>query len=111
MSHDVASGRWTFIRVTHPEEGKVAEKRITATCSSYQWGHRDPVTGPNACGLLVGRYIQDRYSLKQNEAQLGHLYIFEDPNMDILTIMEGDGDDRVSQQFKVIESRVLEPQR
>jgi hypothetical protein len=107
MSHDAASGRWTFVRVTQQKKGRVLKNEITGICSSYHWSNRKLVTGPDACSLLVGRFIQDRVFLEKNEAHLGHGYIFEDS--DTLTIIEGDGDDRVSQQFKVIESRVLEP--
>ena len=103
LSHDTTTKQWTFIRSMHVDN-KLQKKRITAVCSFYGWGSRELSDGPDACDLLVGRFIQSRIFANVNHERGGHLYIFEDS--DTLTVTEGDGDDRVMQQFRILENKM-----
>ncbi len=63
------------------------------------------VTGPDACHLQVGRMIVPN-PLPPPEKRNEFLDVFEMPT-ETLSITEGDGPDRVSQQFNILKYEVL----
>jgi len=100
VSFDSTTGKWVILR-SGAVDGKYLTLRITAVCDFYKWGDHPAVTGPNSCSLSVGRLMVPHYL--QN-GEIG-LYVFEDP--DRLSIIEGDGDERVSQQFVIVKNEVI----
>ena len=104
MSFDAATGKWIILR-NGTFDGKYLTKRITVVCDFYKWGNRESVTGPNACNLSVGRMMVPRYAPDDKGNLKTVLYIFEDP--DRMSIIEGDGDDRVMQQFFILKNEVV----
>jgi hypothetical protein len=101
MSFDSMTGEWIFL-FHGTIDGKYLTKRLTVVCDFYKWGKHEPVAGRNACNLRVGSLMVRRY---ERDGSNLVLYIFEDP--DRLTIVEGEGDDRVSQQFFILKSEVV----
>jgi hypothetical protein len=61
--------------------------------------------GPNACSLRVGSLMIPRYILDDKNNVKTVLYMFDDP--DYLSIIEGDGDVRVMQGFKILKNEVV----
>jgi len=94
-----ATHEWTILR-TGTFDGKYLRKRLTVRCSSYSWGQHDPVNGPEACHLEVGRLIVP------NSKREEFLDVYEMPG-EILSITEGTGADRVIQQFDILKYEVL----
>ena len=104
LSYDAATHQWVILR-TGTFDGKYLTKRLTVVCSSYKWGDHESVTGPEACHLQVGRLIIPNPlppAGKHNE----FLDVFEMPS-ETLSITEGDGADRVMQQFAILKYEVL----
>ena len=104
VSYDAASHQWVILR-TGTFDGKYLTKRLRVVCSLYKWGEHEAVTGPEACHLQVGRMMLPNPLPppgKRNE----FLDIFEMPN-ETLSITEGDGADRVMQQFTILKYEVL----
>ncbi len=56
LSYDASTHQW-IILCTGTFDGKYMTKRLTVVCSLYRWGDHEPVTGPEACHLQVGRLI------------------------------------------------------
>ncbi len=94
VAYDAATHRWT-VRLNVVSDGKPVAKRLTVVCSQYMWGKLAPVTGPDACHLVVGRLI-DPPTPNVTEMPPG-----------VLKITQGVGDNRVIQQFKILKSEIL----
>jgi hypothetical protein len=95
---------WTILRAG-TFDGKHLRKHLTVVCSLWKWGDREPVTGPEACHLEVGRLIIPNDSPPPGKPA-EFLDVMEMAN-EKLSILEGDGDDRVMQQFTILEYEVL----
>src|SRR3954469_693075 len=93
VSYDGRTHEWTIIR-TGTFDGKFLRKRMVLLCESFKWGQRPSVTGEEACHLVVGHLIT-------------FTHVFEMPG-EVLSITEGEGDDRVMQQFKILKYEVME---
>jgi hypothetical protein len=104
MSFDSTTGQWIILR-NGTFDGKYLTKRITAVCEYYRWGSRERVGGPNACSLRVGSLMVPRYGLDEKGNVKTVLYMFEDP--DYLSIIEGDGEERVSQGLRILKNEVV----
>jgi hypothetical protein len=104
VSYDAATHQWTILR-SGTFDGKYLRKRLTVVCSSYKWGERESVTGPEACHLQVGRLIVPN-PLPDPEKRQEFIDVFEMPS-ETLSITEGDGADRVMQQFEILKYEVL----
>ena len=104
MSFDSATGQWVILR-NGTFDGKYLTKRITAVCEYYKWGSRERVTGPTACSLRVGSLMIPRYAKDEKGNVKTILYMFEDP--DYLSIIEGDGDDRIMQGLRILKNEVV----
>ena len=104
VSYDAATHRWVILR-TGTFDGKFLKKRITVVCSLYKWGDHDAVTGPEACHLQVGRLIVPNPLPAEGKRQ-EFVDVYEMPN-ETLSITEGDGPNRVSQQFDILKYEVL----
>jgi hypothetical protein len=85
LSYDAPTHQWIILR-NGTFDGKYLTKRLTVACSSYKWGDHEAVTGPDACHLQVGRMMIPGGTL---------------------SITEGDGPDRVVQQFTILKYEVL----
>ena len=102
MSYE-ATGKWVIIR-TGTFGGKFLRKRMTVLCDFYKWGDHATVTGPGACDLQVGRFMVPK--LTKADDPFESTYIWE-LSADRLAITDGDGPDRVSQQFVILKNEVL----
>jgi hypothetical protein len=106
VSYDAPSHQWTIIR-NGTFDGKYMEKRLVVECMFYKGGEQQNVDGPEACHLQVGRLIVP--SLESGNADKSHFVtVFEMPN-ETLSITEGQGPDRVMQQFKILSYSVVNP--
>lgn len=104
VSYTAATHQWIILR-TGTFDGKYLTKRLTVVCSSYKWGDHEAVTGPEACHLQVGRMIIPNPLPREGKRQ-EFLEVFEEPS-GMLSIIEGDGADRVAQQFAILKYEVL----
>ena len=104
MSVDSATGQWVILR-NGTFDGKYLTKRMTVVCQYYKWGNREKVTGPTACSLRVGSLMIPRYAKDEKGNGKTVLYMFEDP--DYLSIIEGDGDERIMQGFRILKNEVV----
>lgn len=104
MSFDSTAGQWIILR-SGTSDGKRLTKRMTVVCDFYKWGDRERVSGPDACSLTVGGLMMPRYMSDDKNNAKTVLYMFEDP--DYLSIVEGDGDDRVAQGFRILKNDVV----
>jgi hypothetical protein len=104
ISFDNNTKQWTIIR-SGTFDGEYRIKRLIAECEFYKWGNHDPVEGPDACNLQVGRVIVPN-PFSQDRKQFVDVY---EMSTNKLSITEGDGDDRVSQQFVVVKYELLSP--
>lgn len=104
LSYEAATGKWIIIR-NGTFDGRYLRKRITAVCSFYKWGDHEAVSGLNACSLQVGRMMVPNL-FPGAEKRKEFLDIWE-PSPDTLSITEGDGPDRVLQEFKILKEEVL----
>ena len=104
MSFDSTTGQWIILR-SGTFDGKYLTKRMTVVCEFYKWGARERVSGPNACDLSVGRLMVPSYAQDDKGTLKTVLYIFEDA--DRMSIIEGDGDDRVMQDFRILKNEVV----
>jgi hypothetical protein len=103
ISYDSRTGKWVIIR-NGTYEGRYLVMRITAVCSSYQWGKREPVYGPQACDLSVGQFLA---SNTNPTIPQDFVYIFE-TGSERLNIIRGEGDDRVMQLLEILKCELLE---
>ena len=104
VSYDAATHQWTILR-NGTFDGKYLTKRIMAVCTLYKWGDHEAVTGPDACHLRVGQMMIP-HPLPPDGKRDELLDIFEMPD-ETLSITEGDGADRVVQQFTILKYEVL----
>jgi hypothetical protein len=104
VAYDARTHQWTILR-TGTFDGKYLRKRLTVVCSLFKWGDRESVTGPEACHLQVGRMIIPN-PLPPAEKRQEFLDVFEMPD-ETLSITEGVGADRVTQQFIILKYEVL----
>lgn len=104
LSYDATTHQWVILR-TGTFDGKYLTKRLIVVCSSYKWGDHEPVTGPEACHLQVGRLIIPN-PLPPAGKHNDFLDVYEMPD-EILSIVEGDGAERVMQQFAILKYEVL----
>lgn len=105
INYDSRTHQWTLIRTGSFSDGasqppRFMRKRMLLVCNSYQWGHREPVYGPDACNFNVGRL----YSLN---LQKGSYLLPDETSNDTFTIIEGWGPDAVMQQFTVLRNELL----
>ena len=103
--YDAALNQWTIIR-SGTFDGKYLKKRLVVVCSSYSWGNHDLVRGPDACHLQVGRLIVPN-QLPGEGHRSEFIDVYEMPD-ETLSITEGDGADRVIQQFKIVSYEVVD---
>lgn len=103
VSYDGRTHEWTIIQ-TGTFDGKLIKKRLVVQCESYQWGNHPHVDGLEACHLVVGRLMVPNSFMQDRKGPL--LDIFEMPD-EVLSITEGDGDNRVMQQFKILKNEVV----
>jgi hypothetical protein len=100
IAYDARTHQWTILR-TGTFDGKYLRKRLTVVCSFWKWGDREPVIGPEACHLQVGRLMIP------NQIPRGKfLDIFEMAD-ETLSITEGDPTDQVAQHFSILKYEVL----
>lgn len=104
VSYDATSHHWIILG-NGTFDGKYLTKRITVVCSFFKWGDHEANTGPEACHLQVGRMIIPN-PLPASEHRNEFLDVYEMPD-EVLSITEGDGPDRVMQQFKIVKYEVL----
>lgn len=104
VGYDAATHQWTILR-TGTFDGKYLTKRLTVVCASYKWGDHESVTGPEACHLQVGRMITPN-PLPPDGKRQEFLDVYEMPS-ETLSITEGDGAERVMQQFAIVKYEVL----
>jgi hypothetical protein len=104
VSYDAATGRWIIIR-NGTFDGKYLTKRITLVCDFYKWGDHEAVVGPDACNLRVGQMMVPNPFPGEGKRK-DFLDIWE-MSPDRLSITEGDGPDRVNQQFTILKEEVL----
>jgi hypothetical protein len=104
VSYDAVTHQWTIFR-SGTFDGKYMTKRIIVVCSFYKWGEHEQVQGPDACHLQVGRLIVPN-PLPPAGKRDEFLDVYEMPD-EILAITEGDGPDRVQQQFIILKYEVL----
>lgn len=102
--YDARSGEWTILR-TGTFSGEYQEKRLTVVCAFFKWGNREAVPGPQACDLRVGRLLESTVFTKAKEA--GANYVFIDETADHLSITEGEGNNQVLQDFRVVRYELL----
>lgn len=103
MAYEAATHQWTILR-TGTFGGKYLRKRLVVVCDFYKWDNHEPVKGPDACHLVVGRLIVPNPLPKDKRSEF--LDVFEMPD-EVLSITEGDGNDRVMQQFTILKYEVL----
>src|ERR1700733_1864410 len=104
VSYDAFTHQWTILR-TGTFDGKYLRKRLIVICSFYKWGDHEAVRGPEACHLQVGRLIVPNLFPPPDKRQ-EFLGVSEMPE-EVLSITEGDGPDRVLQQFNILKYEVL----
>jgi hypothetical protein len=99
VSYDAASQQWTIIR-NGTFDGKYMKKKLVIICTFYKWGEHEAVQGPDACHLQVGRLIVPN-PMPDGAHRNQFVDVFEMPS-ETLSITEGDGEERVMQQFKIL---------
>src|ERR1700693_2741298 len=99
LSYDAATHQWIILR-TGTFDSKYMTKRLTVVCSFYKWVDHEMVRGPEACHLLVGHMMIPNPFPPAGKRQ-DFLDIYEMPS-EVLSITEGDGADRVVQQFDIL---------
>jgi hypothetical protein len=104
LSYEATTHQWVILR-TGTFDGKYLTKRLIIVCSLYKWGDHEPVTGPDACHLQVGRLIIPN-PMPATGKHSDFLEVSEMPD-EILSIVEGEGAERVSQQFSILKYEVL----
>jgi hypothetical protein len=106
ISHDSQTGQWVIIR-SGTFSGEHQTKRLIVICESYQWGEREPVRGPSACYLQIGRLmVSNAYDFYSHKTKESLLDITELPS-DWISFVEGIGDDRVRQSFRIARQELL----
>ena len=104
MGYDGQTHQWTILR-TGTFDGKYLRKRLTVVCTFWQVGERESVKGPEACHLEVGRLL-----VPYRATPLANPEDFVDVSEladETLSITEGEGDNRVMQQFTILKYEVL----
>lgn len=104
MSFDSRTGQWIFLR-NGTFDGKYLTKRITAECYCHEWGIQE-VRGRYACSLQIGSFLAPRSEKDEKGSVKTILNIYE--SADYLSIIEGDGDTRVRQEFTILKNEVLQ---
>jgi hypothetical protein len=104
VGFDNATKQWTILR-NGTFDGEYRVKRLIAVCDFYKSGTHEPVSGPDACNLQVGRLIVPNMLAKDRKKFLD---VYE-MSTDRISITEGDGDDRIMQQFTVMKYDLLSP--
>ena len=104
VGYDAATHQWTIIR-TGTFDGRYLTKQLTVLCDFYQLGKHEAVKGPDACHLQVGRLIVPD-PLPPPDKRSEFLDVTEMPT-ETLAITEGDGDDQIEQQFKILKYEVV----
>jgi hypothetical protein len=99
---DMHNSQWTVI---HTDHSKHQQFRYVVTCNWYQWGDRESV--PGDCDLPVGKILVWN-GLPDKPSNFVDVWI---SGGDTLFITEGNGNDRVSQSFKIqsASTEVLDP--
>jgi len=104
VGYDALTHQWTILR-TGTFDGQYLRKRLIVICSFYKWGDHEAVRGPEACHLQVGRLIvPNLFPLPDKRREF--LDVSEMPE-EVLSITEGDGPDRVLQQFNILKYEML----
>lgn len=104
VGYDAATQQWTLLR-TGTFNGEYQTKRLIVVCAFYQWGKHEAVKGADACHLQVGRLIVPN-PLPSPDKRSEFLDVYEMPT-ETLAITEGNGDDRVEQQFSILRYEVV----
>jgi len=107
MSYEANTHQWVILRAG-TFDGKYLTKRLTVICASFKWGDHESVLGADACHLQVGRLIVPNPLPKDGNLQ-AFVDVFEMPG-NALSITEGTGADRVTQQFDIKKYEVLPDQ-
>ena len=103
-SYDGGTHEWTIIR-TGTFDGKFQRKRLIVICNFYQWGNRPAVDGPEQCHLGVGQLLVPNPFPPKDKPE-SYLDVFEMPT-EVLSITQGTGEDRITQQFQIIKYELL----
>ena len=106
IGYDAGTQQWTIIR-TGTFDGEYLIKKLVVRCLSYTWGDHDTVEGPDACHLQVGRLIVPTPLINKATPDQ-FIDVYEMPD-EVLSITEGEGADRVMQQFKILSYTVVNP--
>jgi hypothetical protein len=104
VGYDSSTNHWTLLR-NGTFDGKYLTKRLTLICDFYKWGKHPAVAGPDACHLEVGRMIVPN-TMPPEGRRSEFLDVYEMPT-ETLAITEGDGSDKVEQQFTILKYEVL----
>lgn len=104
LSYNSTTGQWIVLR-NGTFDGQYLTKRLTLLCEYYKWGNQEATTGSNACSLRVGRLLVPNFGLDGKSDGKSVLYIFEDT--DRLSIIEGSGEERVTQGFRILKNEVV----
>jgi hypothetical protein len=104
LSYDKPTGKWVILQ-TATYDGVRVKKRLTVVCAFYQWGDHEAVDGPQACALNVGQLLVPNETLAK-DTRAEFLAVWE-LSPDRLAIVQGDGEDKVSQQFVILKEEVV----
>jgi hypothetical protein len=104
QSFETATAKWTIIR-DGTFDGMHMKKRLTLVCALYKWGDHEAVTGPQACSLRVGQLLVPN-PLPGEGKRSEFLDIWE-MSPDRLAITQGDGPDKIEQQFLILKEEVV----
>lgn len=103
VSYDATNHQWTIIH-TETINGEQLKKRLIVQCLLYQKGKDDIRDWPSACELQVGRtFVPNLHPSGPDRTKYLHV---EELGTGFF-VVEGWGDDLVSQQFKIIKENLL----
>lgn len=103
VSYDAPNHQWTIIH-TETINGEHLKKRLIVECLLYQKGKDDMRDWPSACELQVGRtFVPNLHPTGPDRNKYLHV---EELGTGFF-VVEGWGDDLVSQQFKIVEETLL----
>jgi hypothetical protein len=103
VAYDGTNHHWTLIQ-TDSLNGEHQTKRIVIECLLYQKGKEDIRTGPDVCDLRVGRNMVPNKTPDNDRAKLLSVYALSNG----FYFTEGSGDNRISQQFKIIDEKLVD---
>jgi hypothetical protein len=103
VAYDGTNHHWTVIQ-TDSVNGERHAKQMVIECLLYQKGKEDMRIGPGVCNLSVGRNMVPNKIPDNDRAKFVSVYALSSG----FYFTEGSGDSRVSQQFKIIDEKLLD---